>query len=58
MHYQLGLICDRCLSFFMTGSDAMHLHGPECKNLVSNEAEEDDDDEEHDKDGSNNSASD
>ena len=26
MHYQLGLICNKCLSFFMTGSDAMHHH--------------------------------
>ena len=58
VHYQLGLICDRYLSFFMTSSDAMHHHGQDCKNLASDEAEEDDEDEEDDKDGDDNSTSD
>ena len=54
-HYQLGLVCNRCLSFFMTSSDAMHHHDQDCKNAASNEVKEED--EEHDKDGNDSSAS-
>ena len=57
-HYQLGFICNRCLYFLMTGSDAMYHHIQDGMNLAGNEAEEDDEDEEHDKDGDNDSASD
>ena len=41
---------------FTTGSDAMYHHGQDCKNSVSDEAEEDD--EEFTKDGDDNSTSD
>ena len=45
-YYQLGLICDRCLYFFMTSSDAMYHHSQDCKNIAGSKAEEDDKDEE------------
>ena len=30
-YYHLGLICQRCLSYFMTTSDTMHCHSQGCE---------------------------
>ena len=57
-HYQLVLICNRCLYFFTTGSNVMYHHSQDWQELRQcNEAEEDDEDEEHNKDGDDDSTS-
>ena len=42
MHYQLGLICAHCLSYFITNAEAMHCHGHGCKPTTAGTGNDDD----------------